>query len=166
MNNYLDLTKYSDSEVLSMLKQKQKEYMLLIQSEIIAKKVLEHYGEEFYTSSYHTRVINEHYLIYERALKKDLLKNIEAITTIGIPIYTVIARLEDSRDELKRNNDQRYFEYARLLDDITDNLKIIFYYKKILYREGNLYIVDGDKEELLDKELLDNLLEEAKKKTL
>ena len=168
MNNYLDLTKYSDSEVKAMLKEKQKEYMILIQSEKVAKMILDYYSEEFFTSAYHTRVNNEYYLIYERAAKKNLLpEDPNYQGELGIPTRAVIARLEDSRDELRINNDARYLPYSNHLVDIVDNITYSFYNTTICYKGGYLYLVDENNEErLLDKNSLAELLEHQKKKTL
>ena len=173
MSENFDLSKYSDDEILSMLKQKQKEYFLLIQSEKVAKMILDYYGEEFLTSKYHYRVNSEYYLIYEKAAKKNLnSSSINYINGLGIPTYTVIARLEDSRDELKRNSNQsnmedvkKYFEYSRHLDDIIDNIKLALYYKTIIYRDGYLYFKSENEETLITKESIKDLFENQKKKT-
>lgn len=168
MNNYLDLTKYSDTELLNMLKEKQKEYIILIQSEKVAKMIMDYYGEEFYTGPYHTRVNNEYYLIYQKVTKKfNLSKDSNFIneTKIGIPLRTVITRLEESRDELLISDKSRYLEYSMHLADIVDDINYNFFNKTIYCRDGYLYLKNDNEDEIpFTPDLLKEIMENGKVK--
>ena len=159
----------NNDKLLEMLRLKQQEYIILTQSERIAKMIINYYGEELFFSKYHDRVNREYDELYTKAVRNNLLvDNPIAVNNIGIPINCVIARLEDSRDELLANNDQRYLSYSRLLMDVFDDIKYLFYYTTIVYRDGYLYFVeDKTKEEtLVTKESFNNFFGRQKKKTL
>lgn len=168
MNNYLDLTKYSDSELLNMLREKQKEYIILIQSEKVAKMILDYYGEEFFTGAYHTRVNNEYYLLHERAAKKAFLSNDPYFineTKIGIPLRTVITRLEESRDEVLKNDKSKYAEYSIHLTDIVGDINYNFFNKTIYCRDGYLYLTNDNEDEIpFTPDLLKEIMENGKVK--
>ena len=164
----IDLSKYTDDELLEMLKQKQKEYLILTQSERVAKMILDYYGEELLAGKYHDRVNREYDVLYRRAARKKLFNEPLTVSNLGIPKYSVIARLEDSRDELLANGDPRVYQYSRMIEDISDNIKYCFYQTTIVYKDGYLYLVDDDSKEetLITKDSLANFLEGGKKKTL
>ena len=105
VSNYIDFKGYSDSEILRMQREKKKEYIALIQSEKIAKKLLNYYNESLYTSNYHYRVNSEYYLLNERVTKKRLVgEQNEEDNIIKIPLSSIIARLEDSKNQLYKIN--------------------------------------------------------------
>ncbi len=157
MNNYVDFSKYPSDEVLKMLREKQKEYIILIQSEKIAKRIMNYYGKDLYTSNYHSRVNNEYYLLYERATKKNLISNDNNDVIVGIPYQSIIARLIESQDEVLKNDKDSYYEYRILVDKVADKIKKVFYGMAIIYKNGYLYMNNGNEEEiLLDNEFLDN----------
>ena len=168
MVNYLDLTKYNDREILAMLKEKQREYMLLIQSEIMAKMILNHYGLEFFTSTYHSRVNKEQYLIYECAKKRNLLtKDLLGTVSFGIPTNTIIERLIESCDELKCNDNPDYFNYSRSIDSIRDDIKYYLAGITVMYKDGYLYFVNENNDyELITNESLKRKFSNEKQKTL
>lgn len=167
MDKYLDLTKYSDSEIISMLKEKQKEYILLVQSEKVAKMILDYYKEDFFASKYHIRVNNEYYLLYERVQKKNLLSEMPKITTqLEIPINMVVSRIEASSIELRDNNDSNYLSYYRSIQNIISDVETKLYDATFIYRDGNIYLIMDNQELILTSELINNIFNQEKKKTL
>lgn len=163
MNEYVDFSIYPSEEIIKMLREKQKEYIILIQSEKIAKRFLNQYEKEFFISNYHSRINNEYYLLYERAVKKNLI-DVNAIKDINIyiPIQSVILRLEESQEEVLKNNRNEYIDYKLIVDEISEKIKMYFNNSTILYKEGYLYLIN-DQEEMLMDEALNKLFE---KKTL
>lgn len=155
----IDYSKYSKDEVLKMLNEKQKEYVILLQSEKLAQMLLDKYNGDFYTSSYHTKLKIENYALLKEAQSRNL-KTSNPLNCIGIPNYCVLQRLVDSRDEAKALDDINYHNYDILIDNVSDYFKIAFYGKKILWKDGELYVtLSGDKELLLDDEAFNYLID-------
>lgn len=162
MNKYIDFSKYSDEEVLSMLREKQKEYIILIQSEKIAKMLLDCYHESMYVGKYHYRVNSEYYLLHERAVKKNLISNTIPPLNFEIPISSIISRLENSCDELFSNDSTNYVDYLKTVKIIIETIKSLFANASIFYNDGNLYLIDScGKTTLIDNNTIINLLEDA-----
>jgi hypothetical protein len=169
MNKYIDFSRYSDEDVLSMLREKQKEYIILIQSEKIAKMLLNFYHETIYTGKYHYRVNSEYYMLHERAIKKNLISDNMPSQIFEIPISSVISRLENSCDELFSNDNENYVDYLKKVKEIINKINPLFANLTISYNDGYLYIIDSCGEStLIDDDVINNLLENGtiKKKTL
>ena len=165
MNNYIDFSNYSDNEVLNMLKEKQKEYIILIQSELIAKKVMNYYGKNLYTSEYHSRINNEYHLLHERVMKKIVHPyDIPNISNINIPIYSIIYRLDKSREILLDHNHESYIDddYNMTINMAIYKIKTIFKDTTIEYKDGILYAIKDDEYTIIDDNYLDNLLSGSK----
>lgn len=165
MSNYIDFSNFTDSEILRMQKEKKKEYIILIQSEKIAKILLNYFGESLYTTNYHYRVNTEYYLLYERVAKKKIVSDeIFEDSVIRIPISSVISRLEESGKELQKINKSLYPSYSLIISQIIDIIKDLDIV--IIYQDGDLKIdKDGDMV-LVNDEEIKNLLIKGKRKTL
>ena len=155
----IDYSRYSKDEVLKILNEKQKEYVILTKSEMLAKLLLDKYIADFYTSSYHTKLKIENHEVLREAQRRNI-KTSNPLDGIGIPNHCVLQRLEDSRDEAKKLDDINYRNYVILIDKASDDFKIAFYEKKILYKDGQLYVfLPDDKEILLDEEAFQYLID-------
>ena len=169
MSSYIDFSNYSDTEILRMQKEKKKEYIILIQSEKIATKLLNYYGSSLYTTNYHYRVNSEYYLLQERVIKKKIaLYDEEVNPIIKISIESIIARLNDSKSELLKINSSLYEQYNIIVNEIIDKINNLDL--SIFYHNGTLYALKDGEEIILDdnniNELLNSKQEKIKNKTL
>ena len=157
MTSYINFSNFSDQEILSMQREKKKEYIILIQSEKIATVMLNYYNTSLYTTNYHYRVNSEYYLLHERVTKKRLDDELYEIPkSIKIPLSSIITRLDESKNELLKINQSLYPEYSQIVDEIINKIKDLNV--TIIYQNGTLYFVNGDEEILLDEEKIINLL--------
>ena len=169
MSSYIDFSNYSDTEILRMQKEKKKEYIILIQSEKIATKLLNYYGSSLYTTNYHYRVNSEYYILQERVIKKKIaLYDEEVNPIIKISIESIIARLNDSKSELLKINSSLYEQYNIIVNEIIDKINNLDL--SIFYPNGTLYALKDGEEIILDdnniNELLNSKQEKIKNKTL
>ena len=153
MNNYIDFSVYSGQDIKKMLREKQKEYIILIQSEKIAKKVLNKYNECLYPTEYHNSLNKEYYMLYETARKKQAITS-EEINDINvlIPIDSIIRRLEENYFLLKSEEKKELYE--RIINDFSTTFNGV----EILYENGFLYYITDNKKVILNDELFDNIL--------
>ena len=159
MNSYIDFSNYSDMEILRMQREKKKEYIILIQSEKIATKLLNFYGKSLYTTNYHYRVNSEYYLLQERLNKKNITPIVDTSdSVIKIPINSIILRLIDSKNELLKINKSLYESYSMITSEIIEKINNLDI--SIFYQDGILYGFINGKEIIIDddniKEILDN----------
>ena len=159
MNSYIDFSNYSDMEILRMQREKKKEYIILIQSEKIATKLLNFYGKSLYTTNYHYRVNSEYYLLQERLNKKNITPIVDTSdSVIKIPINSIILRLIDSKNELLKINKSLYESYSMITSEIIEKINNLDI--SIFYQDGILYGFINGKEMIIDddniKEILDN----------
>lgn len=165
MNNYLDLSNFTDNQLLLMHKEKKKEYLILIQSEKIATVLLNHYNESLYTNNYHYRVNTEYYLLQQKAMKKRMISE-DNNPVIKITMNNVVTRLKDSKNELTKVNQSHSLEYSAVIDEIIDKIKDLDII--IFYQDGRLWTeINGQEEELNNDKLVNILVgEKSKIKTL
>ncbi len=147
MTDYINFTYYTDSDIIRMQKEKKKEYIILIQSEKIAKQLLEKYGQKLLTSDYHYRINYEYYELQERVLKKKLFKEEDNNISVKIPLNSIILRLEESKCEVFKTNVDIYPTYSDIVDEIIG--KINSTELSIIYHNGSLYLIDENMEEVM-----------------
>ena len=149
MDNYIDFSKFSGQEIKMMLREKQKEYIILIQSEKIAKEILGTYNEPLYATNtdYLYRVNKEYYSLCRYAQKKHAVTNedLEHVY-VSIPLNSIIARLEDNN-----RNEEKKELYNEIINDFNDSFQGI----NIYYKDGFLFFKKENEEEVLfDSEIL------------
>ena len=148
-DNYINFSDYSTIDILRMQKEKKKEYIILTQSEKIAKLLLSYYGQSLYTTNYHYRVNSEYNLLQERVTKKRLLSDYNVNDDIiRIPITSIVLRLKDSENELAKINKLLSPTYSNIINEIISTIKDLDI--TILYANGNLYSITEEEEILID----------------
>ncbi len=150
MDNYIDFKNFSGKDIKTMLREKQKEYIILIQSEKIAKMILDDFKEPYQTTEYHYRLNKEYYTLYQCAIKKQAITNDEFNNiTISIPISSIIKRFEENTEF---SDD---YEKKTLYKQIINDFEKTFNNVEIIYENGFLFFTTEDKEKiLLDKDTL------------
>ncbi len=142
MDNNFDLSQYSDREIIRLQKEKKKEYIILIQSERIAKKLLNNLGESLFTTNYHYRLNTEYYMINERVAKKKIKIDDNDEMVIKIPRTSIICRLLESKNVLLKNGSESYERYSDVIDELIKKLNNMTI--SIIYKDGDLYFIDYD----------------------
>ncbi len=164
MDSNFDLSQYSDREIIRLQKEKKKEYIVLIQSERIAKKLLNSLGESLFTTNYHYRLNAEYYMINERVAKKKIMVDDEEVI-VKIPRTSIICRLLESKNVLLKNGSESYERYSDVIDELVKKLSNMPI--SIIYKDGDLYFVNIDNTEvLIDDNTFNEYFDIAEKKQL
>lgn len=157
MSNYIDFSMYSSKDIRNMLREKQKEYIILIQSEKIAKAILSEYNERFYANvtEYHYRINKEYFSLYECAIKKQAVTNDELkAVNVLVPLSSIVTRLEENYNIIGDSSKRE------LYNQIIERIKTYFADMDLTYKDGYLYLINGDEEIMFDNDSLDKLFKE------
>ncbi len=151
MENYIDFKNFPGRDIKIMFREKQKEYIILIQSEKIAKLILNEYHKPLLTTNYHYRVNKEYYSLYECAQKKQAIIKEELDNVIvSIPYASILRRIEENF-ELDETTDKEIYQ------EIMSETKRMFNDKELTYENGYLYITYNNEKKLVDDDLLKSI---------